>query len=410
MRILHTSDWHLGRTLEGRDRSAEQEAFLLEMCDIAEKEKVDLVLISGDIFDTPNPPARAEQLFYQSLYELAAGGRRGIIAIAGNHDNPERIKAADPLAEQLGITLVGLPKDQAAIGTGSGGRVRRLEAGQGWLELAVPGCDHSAVVITLPYPSEQRLQEILAETLAEEIMQENYSERIGAIFRKLTRHYRRDTVNLCMSHLFVRGGKESESERPIQLGGSPTVDTSMLPLNHAQYIALGHLHRPQRVGGADHARYSGSPLSYSFSEAGQSKVIYLVDCLPGKTPQVREIPLSSGSPLVRWEAREGFQQVIKWCEEKRDLTAWIDLTVYIDEPLNISQVKQLKDLRPGIINIRPVFNKQMPAGFKAENRMNLPVEQLFRDFYQQNFQSEPNGELIRLFLDLLAEEKEVEAS
>jgi exonuclease SbcD len=409
LRILHTSDWHLGRSLEGRDRTDEQEEFIAEMCDIAEKEKVDLILISGDIFDSPNPPAKAEQLFYQGLYELAQGGRRGVIAIAGNHDNPERLKASDPLAEQLGITLLGLPKDQALVSKRSSDGVRRLAAGPGWLEVVVPSCDHSAVIITLPYPSEQRLKEILVEELDEEVLQKNYSERVGAIFRNLTRYYRNDSINLCMSHLFIRGGKESDSERPIQLGGSPTVDTEMLPIN-AQYIALGHLHRPQRVGALEHARYSGSPLSYSFSEAGQIKVAYLVDCVPGQKAEVREIPLVSGRPLVKWEAQFGLEQVLKWCEENRDPRAWIDLLIYMDKPLSLSEIKQLKEIRPEIINIRPILKNEQAKSIILENRINLPIDQLFRQFYQKNYQIEPSPELIKLFLELLVDEKEGEAS
>jgi len=409
LRILHTSDWHLGRSLEGRDRIDEQEEFIVEMCDIADQEKVDLVLIAGDVFDTPNPSARAEQLFYQGLYNLAAGGRRGVIAIAGNHDNPDRLKASDPLAEQLGITLLGLPKDQAIVSKIRSDRVQRLAAGSGWLEVKVPGCDHSAVVIALPYPSEQRLREILVEKLAEEDMQRSYSERVGAVFQSLSGNFRSDTVNLCMSHLFVRGGKESESERPIQLGGSPTVDVEMLPCQKAQYIALGHLHRSQRVGGMEYARYSGSPLSYSFSEAGQVKAVYLVDCLPGQKVQVQEIPLTKGNPLVRWEAHNGFLEVIKWCEENRDAKAWIDLTLYVDEPLSISQIKELKDIRHNIINIRPVLKNGLELNYNPVNRINLPVEELFRDFYKKGYQTEPGSELTRLFLELLDEDKEGEA-
>jgi len=408
MRILHTSDWHLGRTLEGRERIDEQEAFIKEICDIAEKEKVDLVLIAGDVFDAPNPPAKAEQLFYQGLYELAAGGRRGVIAIAGNHDSPERLKASDPLAEQLGITLLGLPKDEALVNLTSTNRVKRIKAAPGFLELAVPGCEHSAVISALPYPSEQRLKEILIDKLDENLMQKSYSERVGQFFQEKTKFYRNDSINLCMSHLFVGGSKESDSERPIQLGGSPTVDREMLPLAEAQYIALGHLHRPQRVGSFEHARYSGSPLSYSFSEAGQAKVVYLVDCLPGQPAQVREVPLTSGRPLVKWEAEHGFAQVVKWCEENRDSKAWIDLIIHVTEPLQASEIKYLKEVRPEIINIRPIL-PEMTGSFNRENRISLPVDKLFREFYEKNYHVEPDEELTKLFLQLLEDEKEGEA-
>ncbi|MEG6617571.1 exonuclease SbcCD subunit D [Peptococcaceae bacterium 1198_IL3148] len=406
MRILHTSDWHLGRSLEGRNRLDEQQQFIAEIADIAHREKVDLILIAGDIFDTANPSAAAEQLFYQAIYDLAAGGSRGVVAIAGNHDSPERVRASDPLAEQLGITLLGLPKDQPFISSGSRERVKRLSVGSGWLELAVPGCDHSAVVVTLPYPSEQRLKEILVDKLNEEEMQKSYSERVGAFFKDATQNYRRDTVNLCMSHLFVIGGSESESERPIQLGGACTVEPVMLPAT-AQYTALGHLHRPQRVAKWEHVRYSGSPLSYSFSEAGQTKAVYIVDCQPGQQARVQEIPLTSGCPLVKWKADQGLNQVLKWCEENRDPNAWIDLTIHVPKPLQAEEIKMLRELRPKLINIRPVL-PEMARAMDLTGRESLPVDDLFRQFYQRQNQAEPKEELVQLFLELIQAEREGE--
>ncbi|MER2141445.1 MAG: exonuclease subunit SbcD, partial [Priestia megaterium] len=109
MRLLHTADWHLGRTLEGRSRLAEQAQFLDELADIVEEEKVDAILMAGDAFDTVNPPAAAEQLFYESMSRLSNNGKRPIIVIAGNHDNPDRLSAASPLAVHQNITLLGLP-------------------------------------------------------------------------------------------------------------------------------------------------------------------------------------------------------------------------------------------------------------------------------------------------------------
>lgn len=408
MRILHTSDWHLGRSLEGRDRIDEQQDFLIELCDIADKEKVDLILIAGDIFDTSNPSAKAEQLFYQALYDLTQGGRRGVVVIAGNHDNPERLRASNPLADQMGITLIGLPKDDINNTTSSKNRIKTVASGIGWLEIAIAGCDHNAVVIALPYPSEQRLKEMLVDSLDEQAMQRSYSQRVGGFLQERVQHFRADTVNLCTSHLFVRGSKESDSERPIHLGGACTVDKEMLPMD-AHYIALGHLHRPQRVGTWDKIRYSGSPLAYSFSEAGHSKGIYLVDCLPGEEALVREVPLTSGRPLVKWDASGGLTQVYKWCEENRDQGAWIDLNIHVSEPLQAQEIKKLREIRPEIIHIRPIL-PEMTRILKLENRINLPVESIFRQFYYKNYSAEPNEDLVKLFLQLLEDEREEEIS
>lgn len=403
MRILHTSDWHLGRSLEGRDRIEEQQKFIVEICDIADQEQVDLVLIAGDIFDTSNPSAKAEQLFYQGLYDLTQGGRRGVVVIAGNHDNPERLRASNPLADQMGITLIGLPKDNIYTGF-SKNRVKTVASGIGWLEIAIDSCEHHAVIIALPYPSEQRLREMFVESLDEEAMQRSYSQRVGGFLEERVQHFRKDTVNLCTSHLFVRGSKESDSERPIQLGGACTVDKEMLPLE-AQYIALGHLHRPQRVGSHGNIRYSGSPLAYSFSEVGHSKSVYLVECLPGAEALVREIPLTSGRPLVKWDAPGGLAQVFKWCEDNRDVEAWIDLSIHVQEPLQAQEIKKLREIRPGIIHIRPIL-PEMDRVLKLENRINLPVEKIFRQFYYKTYSTEPNEDLVKLFLQLLEDEEE----
>ncbi len=276
MKILHTSDWHLGKTLENRERLTEQREVLEELCQLTEAHAVDLVLIAGDVFDNFLPTAAAEELFFDTVERLAANGQRGVVIIAGNHDSPERLCAARQLAKRQGIILLGLPKSTAVLGQSAGGGVQVVESGAGWLELALPKVAEHAVLIALPYPSEARLEEVLTLGLDEKQLQEAYAEKIGWLFAELATHFRPETVNLALSHLFILGGETTESERPIQLGGAPTVPASKLPAA-AQYVALGHLHKPQKAIGAKiPAYYSGSLLQYSFAEAGMEKAVYLV--------------------------------------------------------------------------------------------------------------------------------------
>ena len=407
MRILHTSDWHLGRMLEGRSRIEEQVRFIEELCLIVEEEAVDLVLIAGDVFDTVNPPASAEELFYDALNRLSAGGKRAIVAIAGNHDNPERLCASSPLAIRNGITLYGLPKEvlvPSSLMQSNQSRVVRVAAGQGWVELHIPSCPDPAIVAMLPYPSESRLNEVLSESLDEEILRQEYSKRVQELFSSFGQHFRPDAVNLGMSHLFVRGGVESESERPIQLGSAPTVEVEAMP-SGAQYVALGHLHRAQVVKGAPvPTRYSGSPLAYSFSETGQAKSVILIEGFPGQPVTTREIFLSAGYPLVRWQAKEGLAQVQHWIDEGKDLHAWIDLEVYVTNALHSQDIHSLRRQRERIINIRPVFPET--EQIVAEGRSKLPIDELFRKFYQDRTNgAEPEQELVALFLSLIDPDK-----
>ncbi|MCD5407070.1 MAG: hypothetical protein LRZ99_05205 [Desulfotomaculum sp.] len=173
----------------------------------------------------------------------------------------------------------------------------------------------------------------------------------------------------------------------------------MLP-QQAQYIALGHLHRAQKVGSSSHIRYAGSPLSHSFSETGQAKVVYIVDCLPGKEAVVQEVPLTSGKTLVRWLAKDGLAQASQWCAANKDVNSWLDLQIHVPQPLQQHEIKALRELRPQIINIRPVL-PEMAKTLQLTNRSDLPVQELFSQFYYKNHQVAPPPELVQLFLELV---------
>jgi DNA repair protein SbcD/Mre11 len=387
MRILHTADWHLGRTLEGRSRLPEQEQFIDELVDIVEKEKIDVVLMAGDVFDSVNPPAAAEQLFYESLARLSDKGKRPVAVIAGNHDHPERISAARKLVADYGILLLGWPDTT----------VYRIE---------VPARNETMMLAPLPYPSESRLAELLSKEHSEISLRDRYDERIRHLFAAMSASFSEKTVNIAMSHIYVAGGSTSDSERPIEVGGAYTVAAASLP-KQAQYVALGHLHRPQDVKRAETAaRYSGSPLAYSFSEAGYAKSVTIVDVKPGEKAAVSEIPLSSGRPLVRWKATEGIAQVYRWCEEGKDPSAWIDLEIHLSQPLSMEEIYRLRKLHSGFVHIRPVFPEK-EEHIEHQKQEQLSLEEMFRRFYErQTGGGKADDELVRLFLELVAEQEE----
>lgn len=388
MRVLHTADWHLGRSLEGRSRLEEQEAFLDELVEMVQKEMIDIVLVAGDVYDSVNPPAAAEELFYDALSRLSDFGKRAVVVIAGNHDNPERLAASDPLAVRQRIHLIGYPTHE-------------LQA----IDVARTG--EKALIYALAYPSESRLKELMSASVDEADLRQAYSERIAQLLAMHTSPFSQHTVNIVMSHLFVLGGAETDSERPIQVGGAYTVDPHAFHVE-AQYVALGHLHRPQTLkrvqSDAPLVRYSGSPLAYSFSEAGQSKSVTVLDMQPGRAPQLEELVLSSGRPLARWRAKQGLAQVYEWLDAGKDHQSWIDLEVHVNDALSMEDIQQLRKLHAGIVNIRPIFPEmaQEEAGVSAAN---LSIEELFRRFYmQQTGGGQPDDELVKLFLDIIQHE------
>ncbi|MGZ9585007.1 exonuclease SbcCD subunit D [Paenibacillus marinisediminis] len=392
MRILHTADWHFGRTLEGRSRLEEQAVFAEELVQMADAEGIDLLLIAGDIYDTVNPPAAAEALFYDTIECLSKGGTRPIVIISGNHDHPDRLTASGPLLRHQGIYLVGQPTEQAVT-----------------IQIARTG--EQAVIAALPYPSEARLQQLLSKDNDEEQIRSAYSARVGELLAMQAQAFNKNAVNLMMSHLYVLGGKESESERPIQVGGAYTVHPNAFNVAEAgglsaQYVALGHLHRPQYVKAEVPVRYSGSPLAYSFSEAGQAKSVTLLDLAPGEAADPKELYLRSGKPLVNWKVKGGYEELCRWLDEGRDREAWIDVSIHLQEAMTLDQIQHLRRAHPGIINIRPIYPDMQEVAAEAERRSELPVEELFRRFYErQTGGAMPDDALVELFLELAGQEE-----
>lgn len=384
MRILHTGDWHFGRTLEGRSRMKEQEDFVDELVRMADDQQADVILMAGDVYDSVNPPAAAEQLFYEAAARLTAGGRP-LVVIAGNHDQPERVSSVSPLVTRQGITLVGLPVANAIT-------VQATRTGE------------IAKIAALPYPSEARLNELLVMEGSEDDLRRAYSARVGKLMEMLAREFTPQTVNLAMSHIYVLGGVESDSERPIQVGGAYTVDPAALSVG-AQYTALGHLHRSQAVKGEGMVRYSGSPLAYSFSEAGQAKSVAMLDISPGGgQPRFEEVFLSCGRPLVRWRAKNGLEEVYRWLDEGLDDGAFIDLEISLTEAMSLGEIQRLRKSREGLVHIRPVYPEMEAAELEIE-RSRMPVHELFRKFYQrQTGGAEPDESMVQLFLDLIEED------
>jgi exonuclease SbcD len=407
MKILHTSDWHLGKKLDDFSRMEEQQAVLQEICEIADREQADAVLVAGDLFDTFNPPTEAVDLLYKTLKRLTNNGRRPVIAIAGNHDSPDRIEAPDPLARECGIIFAGYPNSRiASFELESGMKV--LNSEDGFLEVQLPETTVPLRILLTPYANEYRLKTCLEV--------ENSEDELRAVLQKkwetLAEQYCDDKgVNMLVSHLFmVRKGdelpEEPEDEKPIlHVGGAQAVYTENIPAK-IQYTALGHLHRMHRVdNNSNPVYYSGSPLSYSFAEANQKKYVLLVDAEPGQNAAVREIELNSGKRLLRKRA-EGMEDALQWLSDNQD--ALVELTLVTETYLNATDRKQLNKAHAGIVSIIPeVTNPDSSVGNQQKQiDLSRSMEELFRDYFMHEKGQEPNDDLKNLFTEILAEEEQ----
>jgi len=400
LRILHTGDWHLGKNLEGQSRMDEQEEFLKDFVNIVEENNIDLVIIAGDVYDTSNPPARAEKMFYDTLKRISRNGERLTLVISGNHDNPERLVAAGPLAMDHGIIMVGTPK--TVVQPGSYGKHRLIESGEGFIEIEVNG--ERAVILTVPYPSEKRLNEILysgMESEEEKLM--SYSDRIHELFYSLESHYREDTINLVVSHLFAMGSEESGSERSIQLGGSYIVNGSCFP-ESAQYIALGHVHKPQIVPGTNkRARYSGSPLHYNKKEISFKNKYFIVDVKAGEDSLIEEVEIKVYKPIEVWKCN-GVEEAILKCEENKDRNCWVYLEISTDRYINEDEIKKMKILKRDILEIMPKIIGGEEEDENARSLSEKSFEEIFKDFYKRERGVDAEDEVVDLLMSIISEE------
>jgi exonuclease SbcD len=406
MRILHTADWHLGKRLDDFPRLEEQREVMEEICEIAEQEAADVVLVAGDLFDTFNPPTEAVDLLYRTLKRLSAEGRRPVIAIAGNHDSPDRIEAADPLARECGILFAGYPHTEIPPYLLESG-LRVLKSDKGFLELLLPGSSFPLRILFTPYANEYRLKTFLGLEESEKELRSILQER----WQHLADSYcDQQGVNILLSHLFVvrRGDtlpEEPEEEKPIlQVGGAQAIFTENIP-SQIQYTALGHLHRMHFVEkGPSPVCYSGSPLSYSFAEADQQKQLLMIDLEPGVAAVVRELPLTRSKMLLRKRA-EGIDEALQWLSENRD--ALVELTIVTDSFLTAMERRALMAAHPGIVSIIPEVTDAEKLTESGQKQIDLTkgMEALFRDYFRHEKGQEPNDEIMQLFHEIVAEEE-----
>jgi DNA repair protein SbcD/Mre11 len=280
VRVLHTADWHVGKSLKGLSRLDEQEQVLREIVRVTREQEVDAVLVAGDLYDSAAPSAAAQRLVVRTLMALARTEAQ-VVVIAGNHDHAATLDAYRPFAGAAGVTLVG--------------SVRTAETG-GLVEFTSRGGERATVAV-LPFLSQRyavRAAELVAQSPAENTS--TYDQHVRSLVRALTAGFRTDAVNLVMAHLTVLGGTFGGGERAAQSIFEYSVPAAVFPPD-AHYVALGHLHRRQALAAPVPVHYSGAPLAVDFGEQDNTSVVLLVEATPTTPARVTEIPITAGRRL-----------------------------------------------------------------------------------------------------------------
>ncbi len=395
MRILHSSDWHLGRVLETYSRLPEQELFIAELDTICDEEEIDIILLTGDIFDTASPPAAAEELFYQSMKRLSKDGKRPIVVIAGNHDNPKRLTASSPLATNQGIILLGTLN--TIIRTGVFQHFTIVKSANGLLELKIG--NENIVLACIPYTSQKRLNMLISLDFNEEEYQKKYSDLIKEAYMSAEAHFNEDTINIAMGHFHIVSGLTCQSEREIQIGGIYSVEKDALP-NKAQYVAMGHLHRPQTIHQANVPTfYSGSPLQYSISESKQDKFVNIIEALPNKEAKITKRKLTAHKPIELWSA-QGMNHAIQLCNENQHRDSWVYLEIATDSPLTHSYIKEIHSIKKDVLKIIPVIKDRQSQQPHIMEEISKSIDREFEEFYEKQLNAKPTEELTQLFMEI----------
>jgi DNA repair protein SbcD/Mre11 len=382
MKILHTSDWHVGKVLKGRDRHEEHVAVLGSIVRAARDEDADLVLVAGDLFETAAPTAKSQGLVMRTLLALREDGRQ-VVVIAGNHDNQSLLDVVyRPVLGQLGLHVLGTPKRPDSGGT----LTLQTRTGEAARVAALPFLSHRYAV---------RAAEIMLHEFAEHAL--DYAQRVAEIVRLLTADFTADAVNVVMAHATLLGGRSGGGEREVQTRLDYELPASMFPAS-AHYVALGHLHRQQEIPGPCPIFYSGSPLAIDFGEEANEPGALIVTAEPGIRADARPVPIAGGRRLRT--LRGTLDQVIAEGEQAGDAY----LRVVLAEPGRAGLGDLVREKLPNALEVElDDAHRPRPGVRDGErpSRIGRSPQQLLGDYLSEQNIDDPR--IAVMFAELLDE-------
>lgn len=321
MKILHTSDWHLGQKFLTNDRKAEHEKALDWLHQTILKEKVEVLIVAGDIFDIGNPPSYARTLYYRFLTKLQGSCCRHIVIIGGNHDSPSMLNAPKELLHILNVHIVGAATDDIMD------EIVELKDEKGKTE---------AIIAAVPFLRDRDIRQSISG--------ESGLERIAKVQEGIVRHFQKAGTAvqsfahqkipiIATGHLYAKGALASDKQDNIYIGDIENIEGDNFP-KVFDYVALGHIHRAQLVGEQQHVRYCGSIIPLSFSEIQDSKIVLLLDFAEKKLAQIQEIKIPRFRELVTFKGDlASIKGKLERFDKKRkgELKPWVDISIEMEE-------------------------------------------------------------------------------
>ncbi|WP_242916940.1 exonuclease SbcCD subunit D C-terminal domain-containing protein [Pontibacter liquoris] len=400
MRVLHTSDWHLGQRLVNLERTEEHQHFLDWLLQTIAQEQVEVLLMAGDVFDNGAPSNTALKLYYDFLRRVCATCCRHIIFTGGNHDSVSTLNAPKELLECFNIYVIG------------GASADPLEE---LIELKNEQRAVQLVVCAVPFLRDRDVRL--------SVPGESYEEREQRIKQGIAAHYdafvphiqkykQQQIPVVAMGHLFAAGGSASESEKEIHVGNLGQIGADQFP-GEFDYVALGHLHRPQKVNNTHHIRYSGSPIPLSFSEVTDKKVVFILDFADGKLHDLRELDIPVCRKLVRFKGplEKVKQQLAIYDNSAYTLSAWAELQLELDAPLpdlnqQLEEILALKQHELQVLIHRPPIIKTAAQTLAQQvqeeaDLHTLREQDVFLKRCESAFPESDHTELVSTFAELL---------
>lgn len=354
MRIIHTSDWHLGQFFINKSRLHEHQQFIVWLLQQVSDHNVDAVIIAGDIFDTGSPPSYARELYNQFVIGMNNLGRQ-LIILAGNHDSVSTLNESKEILAQLNtqvITSVSETLDEQVL------QLKDQHGNVGAILCAIPYLRPRDMMLSQAGETGEQKQQALGQAISQ-----HYQE-VFELAKRQCQELDGNAAIIATGHLTAMGVKTSDSVRDIYIGNLEAFPANEFPA--ADYIALGHIHRPQKVAKTEHIRYSGSPIPLSFDELGSDKQVLMVDFFDGELVKIKplKIPLFQPMKVIKGDLASIEQQLLSLADTETDLPTWLSIEVETEDYLNDLQqrVQALSEgLNVEVLQLRRARKQQHQA-------------------------------------------------